>query len=156
MLADWRDTTVGVTRPLTVSLHVFINVYLTTPMPNPPNKALINPDELFGCRAIRVQDRDDSQYPQLLRLSTDFNFAVLQLQRKIFSHLSRKIVPGEFEFVLATKDDITQHWYSMTPALDSLQNLNDYAKRHEIDILHTHLFGDEDDDYNQFKERDFY
>jgi hypothetical protein len=125
-------------------------------MPNPPCKTLINPDELFASRDLRLQDRRESQYPQLMRLCADFNFSVLQLQRKIFSHLTRKMVPGALEFVLAAHDDTTNYWYSMTPGMDSLKMLNDYAKRHEIDILHMHLFGDEDDDYNQFKENGFY
>lgn len=125
-------------------------------MSNPPNKTLIDPNELFGCRDIRFQDRRDSQYPQLLRLCADFNFSVLQLQRKIFSHITRKMVPSALEFVLATHDETTQYWYSMTPGLASLKMLDEYAKHHEIDILHMHLFGDEDEDYNQFKESGFY
>lgn len=125
-------------------------------MPKPPCKTLINPDELFASRDLRLQDRRESQYPQLMRLCADFNFSVLQLQRKIFSHLSRKMVPGALEFVLATHDETTNYWYSMTPSMDSLKMLNDYAKRYEIDILHMHLFGDEDDDYNQFQENGFY
>lgn len=125
-------------------------------MPNPPCKTLINPDELFGSRDLRLQDRRESQYPQLIRLCADFNFSVLQLQRKIFSHLTRKMVPSALEFVLAIHDETTNYWYSMTPGMDNLKMLNDYAKRYEIDILHMHLFGDEDDDYNQFKENGFY
>lgn len=125
-------------------------------MLNQPSKTLINPDELFGCRDIRLQDRRDSQYPQLLRLCVDFNFSVLQLQRKIFSHITRKMAPSPLEFVLATHDESTQYWYSMTPGFASLKVLDEYTKSHEIDILHMHLFGDEDEDYNQFKENDFY
>lgn len=125
-------------------------------MPNPPSKTLIDPNELFGCRDIRFQDRRESQYPQLLRLCADFNFSVLQLQRKIFSHITRKMVPGTLEFVLAVHDETTQYWHSITPGLASLKMLDEYAKRHEVDILHMHLFGDEDEDYNQFKENGFY
>jgi len=76
-------------------------------MPNPPVKTLINPDELFGSRDLRLQDRRETQYPQLMRLCADFSFSVLQLQRKIFSHLSRKMVPGALEFVLAARDETT-------------------------------------------------
>lgn len=125
-------------------------------MPNPPCKTLINPDELFGSRDLRLQDRRESQYPQLMRLCADFNFSVLQLQRKIFSHLSSRMVPGTLEFVLAVHDETTHYWYSMTPGLESLKMLNDYAKRYEIDILHMQLFGDEDDDYNQFTQNGYY
>jgi len=125
-------------------------------MPKPPCKTLINPDDLFASRDLRLQDRPESQYPQLMRLCADFNFSVLQLQRKTFSHLSRKMVPDALEFVLATQDATTRYWYSMTPSQANLKMLNDYAKRYEIDILHMHLFGDEDDDYNQFQENGFY
>jgi len=125
-------------------------------MPNPPCKILINPDELLGSRNLRLQDRRDTRHPQLMRLCADFNFSVLQLQRKVFSHLSRKMVPCALEFILATHDETTNHWYSVTPGLTSLKMLNDYAKRHEVDILHMHLFGDADDDYNQFTGSGFY
>ena len=125
-------------------------------MQRPPHKLLINPDELFASRDIRIQDRCESQYPQLMRLCVDFNFSVLQLQRKIFSHLTRKMVPGALEFVLAVHDDSTHYWYSMTPSMVSLKMLNDYAKRYEVDILHLHLFGDDDEDLNHFQERCFY
>lgn len=125
-------------------------------MPHPPRKSVIDPDELFASRDIRLQDRRESQYPQLMHLCVDFNFSVLQLQRKIFSHLTRKMVPGALEFVLAIHDDETNYWYSMSPSLASLKMLNDYAKHYEVDILHMHLFGDEDDDYNQFTQDGFY
>lgn len=125
-------------------------------MLTPPSKTLINPDELFGSRDLRLQDRRDSQYPQLVHLCSGFNFSVLQLQRKTFSHLSRKMVPSALEFVLAVHDESTNYWYSMTPGLANLKMLNDYAKHHEVDILHMHLFGDEDDDYNQFTQHTFY
>lgn len=125
-------------------------------MHTPPSKTLINANELFGSRDIRFQDRRESQYPQLLRLCADFNFSVLQLQRKIFSHITRKMAPGALEFVLATRDEITGDWYSITPGLASLKMLDDYAKRYEVDILHGHLFGDDDDEYNQINETGFY
>lgn len=124
-------------------------------MPHLPCKTLINPDDLFGCRDLRLQDRSESQYQQLMRLCVDFDFSVLQLQRKTFSHLSRKMVPEALEFVLAVKDGADRYWYGMTPAFPTLKMLTDYAKRHEVDILHLHLFGDEDDDYNQFAQTSF-
>lgn len=125
-------------------------------MPIPPCKLLINPDELFGSRDLRLRERRDSQYPRLTRLCADFDFSVLQLQRKTFSHLSRKMVPCELEFVLAIQDEASRYWYSVTPGLASLKMLDDYAKCHEVDLLHMHLFGDADDDFNQFKDNNFY
>jgi len=44
----------------------------------------------------------------------------------------------------------------VTPGLASLKMLNDYAKRYEVDILHMHLFGDDDDDYNHINESGYY
>lgn len=114
-------------------------------MQQPPHKRLIDPDELFASREIRFQDRRESQYPLLMRLCADFNFSVLQLQRKLFSHLSRKTVPGALEFVLATRDESTNFWYSLSPGVADLKALNDYAKHYEIDILHLQLFGEETD-----------
>lgn len=125
-------------------------------MPCPPYKTFISADDVFGCRDLRLQDKGGTEYPHLKRLCCNFNFSTLQLQRKFFSHLSRKMVPGASEFMLAVRDDITQRWCSMTPSLPDLEMLDDYAKRHEVDLLHLHLFGDEDADFNQYKESEFY
>lgn len=108
-----------------------------------PQKQLINPDELFASREIAFRDRRESQYPQLLRLCADFNFSVLQLQRKLFSHLSRKTVPGALEFVLASRDELNHYWYSISPGMATLKQLDDYSKEFEVDILHMQLFGDD-------------
>jgi hypothetical protein len=112
-------------------------------MLQPPHKCLIDPEEIFASREIRLQDRNESQYPLLMRLCADFNFSVLQLQRKLFSHLSRKTVPAAMEFVLATRDESNNYWYSISPGVVDLTALNDYAKRYEVDILHLQLFGDD-------------
>lgn len=117
-----------------------------------PQKQFINPDDLLGSREIRFQDRRESHYPQLMRLCADFNFSVLQLQRKIFSHLSRKLVPGRLEFILGQRDDVNGGWFSLSPGVESLRELNDYCKTHEVDLLHLHLFGDGDDEQEQAKE----
>lgn len=121
-------------------------------MLNAPQKQLINPDDLFGSREIRFQDRRESHYPQLMRLCADFNFSVLQLQRKIFSHLSHKMVPGTLEFVLALRDEDTGYWYSLSSGTESLKQLDDYCKTFEIDLLHMHLIGDSDSDQELPKE----
>lgn len=110
-----------------------------------PHKSLLDPDAIFASREIRFQGRGESQYTLLMRLCTDFNLSVLQLQRKLFSHLSRKTVPGAMEFVLATRDETTNQWYSLSPGFADLKSLDDYAKRHEVDILHLQLFGDDID-----------
>ncbi len=121
-------------------------------MLNAPQKQLINPDDLFGSREIRFQDRRESHYPQLMRLCADFNFSVLQLQRKIFSHLSHKMVPSSLEFVLALREDNASYWYSLSPGAESLKQLEDYCKTFEIDLLHMHLIGDTDSDQDLSRE----
>lgn len=113
-------------------------------MPSPPKKQLIDPTSVLGMREIPFQDRRESGYPQLLRLCADFDFRVLQLQRKLFSHLSRKMVPGPLEFILALRDEHTGLWCSVSPVKESLLALDSYCKAHEIDLLHLQLFGDED------------
>lgn len=117
-----------------------------------PQKQFINPDDLLGSREIRFQDRRESHYPQLMRLCADFDFSVLQLQRKIFSHLSRKLVPGRLEFILGQRDDANGYWFSLSPGVESLRELNDYCKTYEVDLLHLHLFGDDDDEQEPSKE----
>lgn len=112
-------------------------------MRQPPCKCLLDPDEIFASREIRFQDRTESQYPLLMRLCTDFDLSVLQLQRKLFSHLSRKTVPGAMEFVLATRDESNNYWYSISPGVDDLTALDNYAKHYEVDILHLQLFGED-------------
>lgn len=119
---------------------------------SPPQKQFINPDDLMSSREIRFQNRRESQYPQLMRLCSGFNFSVLQLQRKIFSHLSRKLVPGPLEFVLALRDERCNKWYRLSPATENLQQLNDYCKNHEVDLLHLHLFGEDNDSQNHLRE----
>ncbi|HEX7763892.1 MAG TPA: hypothetical protein VF433_09800 [Cellvibrio sp.] len=114
-------------------------------MQQPPHKRLLDPGELFASREIRFQDRRESQYPLLMRLCSDFNFSVLQLQRKLFSHLSRKHVPGALEFVLATRDDTSQLWHSVSPGVATLKALDEYAKDYEVDLLHLQLFGEDID-----------
>jgi hypothetical protein len=119
-------------------------------MVNLPLKTPIIQDELYGSREIRFKDRTDSQFAQLMRLCVDFDFSVLQIQRKTYSHLTRKFVPMAPDFVLATKTPGDPQWYAVTPELASLKALDDYARAHQVDILHDHLFGAEDESLNKF------
>jgi hypothetical protein len=105
----------------------------------------MNPEDFFACREIRFHEQRYTQFPLLLRLCADFKLSVLQVQPKIFSHLSRKTVPGATEFILATRDETTNDWFRISPGLEDLKTLDDYAKRYEVDILHLQLFGDDID-----------
>lgn len=112
-------------------------------MPQPPHKRLIHPDNLVACREIRVQDRRDSQYPHLLRLCSDFDLSVLQLQPKRAEAANEDDLPQAMEFVLATRETAEDFWYSISPGLADLSALDDYAKRYQVDILHLQLIGED-------------
>lgn len=130
-----------ITLPLTVS---FSTPQLTNAMPNTPQKKILLPDNFASLREISCRDRRENTYPQLMRLCADFDFHVLQIQRKAFSHISRRIVPGAPEFCLAVRCEQLAQWYSVSPLKESLQALNDYCKTYEIDLLHLQLIGDDD------------
>lgn len=105
----------------------------------------LNTDDLLGCREIRFVDRQESNYPTLMRLCMDFDFCVLQLQHRIYSHISLRFVPSPPEFVLANGDYHTQGITAMVPAQPSLAKLEAYSIANQVDILHDYLFGFGDD-----------
>ena len=116
-------------------------------MSHPPLNSL-NPDKPFqpedfvGSREIRFINRRESSYPTLMRLCMDFNLRVVQLQRKIYSHISLRLAPTAPEFFLLGGDH--QHpVHPLTSGCASLRELEDYVARHQIDILHDYLFGDD-------------
>lgn len=101
----------------------------------------LNADDLMGCREIRLVNRQESNYPNLMRLCMDFDFCVLQLQHRTYSHISLRYVPTAPDFILTSSDYQTQGIVAMTPCFDSLQKLEAYAIQNQVDILHDHLFG---------------
>lgn len=113
-----------------------------------PNAAKIPLDrqQLQAARVIRFLNRGETRFPLLMRMCMDFDFRVLQLHPKVFSHISRKWVPVQCEFILANQNPDTKLWFQLTPGFSSLELLHDYAQRNEVDLLHTHLFGDEESD----------
>jgi hypothetical protein len=111
------------------------------PMPRFP----LNTDNLLGCREIRFADRQESNYPTLMRLCMDFDFRVLQLQQRIYSHISLRFVPAPAEFVLANCDYLTDGITAMAPPASSLAKLENYVIDNQVDILHDYLFGFGDD-----------
>ena len=112
-------------------------------------KTPLDRQQLHAARAIRFLDREETRYPLLMRLSMDFGFRVLQLHPRVYSHISRQWVPVQCEFILASQNPDSRLWYQWTPGFSSLELLHDYAARHEIDLLHAQLFGDEDGDLAQ-------
>lgn len=106
-------------------------------MPNQPLKT----EELLGSREIRFIDRKESNYPNLMRMCMDFDFCVLQLQRKVYSHITNRYLSDSQAFVLTTQDYRTNDTPAITPICDTLAKLEDYVTRHQVDILHDYLFG---------------
>ena len=111
-------------------------------------KQPLNSDHLLGSREIRFIRREESNYPTLMRLCMDFDFCVLQLQRRVYSHISNRHLPDVPAFVLASHDYRISET-AITPACESLRKLNDYVTEHQIDILHDYLFGDSDEDFSE-------
>lgn len=100
----------------------------------------LSTDDLQGSREIRFLDRKESNYPNLMRLCMDFNFRVLQLQRKVYSHLTNRYLSDAQAFVLINSDYRTKAM-AITPICDSIRKLEDYVTQHQVDILHDYLFG---------------
>lgn len=111
------------------------------PMPRFP----LNTDDLLGCREIRFMDRQESNYPTLMRLCMDFDFCVLQLQHRIYSHISLRFVPSSPRFVLGNSDYHSLGIVAMAPPHHSLAELEAYALANQVDILHDYLFGFDED-----------
>lgn len=96
-------------------------------------------DELRGSKEMQFIDRQETNFPQLMRLCMDFDLCVLQLQRKAFSHISKRYLTIDPVFVMANRG--YHHNHSVyTPHCNSLQELESYARTHHVDILHAHLF----------------
>ena len=105
-----------------------------------PNQSL-NTEELLGSREIRFIDRKESNYPNLMRMCMDFDFCVLQLQRKVYSHITNRYLSDSQAFVLTTQDYRTNDTPAITPICDTLSKLEEHVTRHQVDILHDYLFG---------------
>lgn len=88
--------------------------------------------DLIGSREIRFVSRQESTYPQLMRMCLDFDFRVLQIPPGPDSHK---------QFVLSAGDLLSANDAAMTPPFESLSQLDAYVARNQVDILHHYLFG---------------
>ncbi len=95
---------------------------------------------LLGSREIRFLDRQESNYPNLMRLCLDFDFVVIQLLH------NTRVVAASKSFVLSTKDYRTSPTAAITPGFANLEQLESYVTHHQVDILHDYLFGFVDED----------
>ncbi len=96
-------------------------------------------ESLLGGREIRFLDRQESNYPHLMRLALDFGFRVLEtLQVK-------KDQPVK-SFVVVTDDYRTIDTEAISPTFESLKALDSHIGDNMVDILHDYLFGFVEDD----------
>lgn len=109
-----------------------------------PNQVL-NSDDLLGSREIRFLDRQESNYPNLMRMCMDFDLCVLQLQLRTYSHITNRYLPSAHAFVLTTKDYRSHNAAAITPTCDSMRALEEHVTAHQVDILHDYLFGFDDE-----------
>lgn len=101
----------------------------------------LKPDDILGSREISFTNRKDLSHPQLMRLCMDFELVVLQVQRRAFSHISKRFLPTSNAFLLSNRD-YRNNYLVFSPWFDTLIDLEAFAKKHHIDILHDHIFGD--------------
>lgn len=97
-------------------------------------------EELSGSKEISFNDRQESNYPQLMRLSMDFEICVLQLKCEVFSYITKRFLPSTSAFIL-TNHNHQGNCVTYSPRCNSLRELEVYACIHHVDILHEHLFG---------------
>jgi len=101
--------------------------------------------DLLGSREIRFISREESNYPILMRLCMDFDFRVLQLQRRLDTDRAEQALSEAQGFVLVPEDYRTSAT-TITSEQETLEKLEDYVKQHQVDILHDYLFGGSEDD----------
>lgn len=97
-------------------------------------------EEISNSTEIIFNDRQEFNYPQLMRLSLDFEICVLQLHGEAFNFNSKCFAPAASAFVLTSRNYQT-HCVTYSPRCNSLRELEVYACIHHVDILHEHLFG---------------
>jgi len=101
-------------------------------------------DAIAGCREIRFIDRQESNYPTLMRLCMDFDLCVLQLvlTEALETAEASASDAAHAEFILANRDYASVGISPRSPACASLNTLEQYVHQHQIDILHDYLFGE--------------
>ncbi len=98
-------------------------------------------DDILGSREISFTNRKDSIHPQLMRLCMDFELVVLQVQRRSFSHISKRFLPTNNAFLISNRDYRTTGQV-FSPWCDTMMDLEIFARKNHVDILHDHIFGD--------------
>lgn len=93
---------------------------------------------VLGSREIRLNNRQESMYPHLMRFCMDFKFRVLQL----LLNESSDQKPGTRPFILVPADYGGDPQTAITPAYTELGQLEDHVRKSQVDILHDYLFGE--------------
>lgn len=96
-------------------------------------------ESVLGGREIRFLDRQQSNYPHLMRLALDFGFRVLET-------LQVKNEKPSKSFVLVTDDYRTIETEAISPHFRTLKELDAHIGENMVDILHDYLFGFVEDD----------
>lgn len=131
----------------------------------------LNADELLGSREMRFIDRQETNFPNLMRLCMDFDFCVLQLLHRssLTGSATGPVIssadgsstdpitsadpinradnsPVNKSFILVTRDYRLTPTAAISPSFDQLEQLETYVRLHQVDILHDYLFGFVDED----------
>ncbi|MES2674043.1 MAG: hypothetical protein V4660_07360 [Pseudomonadota bacterium] len=97
-------------------------------------------EEILSSNEITFDDRQEFNYPQLMRLAMDFEFCVLQLPSESYNCINKCLTATTSAFVLTSRNYQT-NCVTYSPRCNSLRELEVYACIHHVDILHEHLFG---------------
>lgn len=97
----------------------------------------VTANDVMGSREVRFNNRQESMYPHLMRLCMDFKFRVLQLL------LANNAPDNTKAFILVEANYNGDPLTAMTPPTRNLQQLETLVRQHQIDILHSYLFGAE-------------
>lgn len=97
-------------------------------------------DDILGGKEICFISRQETNHTQLMRLAMDFEMCILQVQRRSFSHISKRFLPVSPVFVLVGRDYLLDHT-TYSPFFDSLEELDMFVRDQHVDILHSYLFG---------------
>jgi len=98
-------------------------------------------EDILGSREIHFISRKETNYPQLMRLCMDFDLVILQVQKRAFSHISKRLLATGNAFVI-THRDYRNSGIVFSSWCDTLMDLEVFARKNHVDILHAHLFGD--------------
>jgi hypothetical protein len=101
----------------------------------------LTPNDLRNCAVLNFSDRKERVFTQLTMLNLDFDVLVLQIERQVLSHITRRVISTSNAFVLSNR-----HYMSLgvaySPLCASLLELEKFAKDNHVDILYDHLFGE--------------